>query len=85
MSSSLSRPSRPTTRWVKKALAMMKTELLAVHVANDPHFALDLGTFFMADDALRPYGTADLPTELRAPAPTPRVHGFESGSTAAEA
>lgn len=28
---------------LKDELAMMKTELLALHIANDPHFALDLG------------------------------------------
>lgn len=66
-------------------LAMMKTEILATHVANDPHFALDLGAFLMADAATRRFGTHDLPTELRASAPALRVHGFESGTAAAEA
>ncbi|KAJ8136458.1 hypothetical protein OY671_010329, partial [Metschnikowia pulcherrima] len=31
--------------------AMMKTELLSLHVASDPRFALDVGTFVMADAA----------------------------------
>lgn len=66
-------------------LAMMKTELLAVHVASDPHFALDLGTFFMIEAATRTFGAHDMPSDLRANAPTPRVHGFESGTAAAEA
>jgi len=66
-------------------LAMMKTELLAVHVASDPHFALDLGTFIMVDNASRLSGYYGMPSELRANAPSPRVHGFESGSAAAEA
>jgi ParB family chromosome partitioning protein len=65
-------------------LAMMKTELLAVHVASDPRFALDLGTFYMVDAATRLYGAGDLATELRANAPSPRVHGFESGTLAVE-
>lgn len=65
-------------------LAMMKTELLAVHVASDPRFALDLGTFYMVDAATRLYGAGELATELRANAPSPRVHGFESGTLAAE-
>ncbi|WP_422057857.1 ParB/RepB/Spo0J family partition protein [Sphingomonas sp.] len=66
-------------------LAMMKTELLAVHVANDPHFALDLGTFIMVDSATRLTSYHGMPSELRANAPSPRVHGFESGTPAAEA
>jgi len=66
-------------------LAMMKAELLAVHVASDPHFALDLGTFFMIEAATRTFGAHDMPSDLRANAPSPRVHGFESGTAAAEA
>jgi len=65
-------------------LAMMKTELLAVHVASDPRFALDVGTFIMADAATRHFGSSDLASELRARAPSPRVSGFESGTLAAE-
>jgi ParB family transcriptional regulator, chromosome partitioning protein len=64
-------------------LAMMKTELLAVHVANDPAFALDLGTFIMVEAASRTMGTWSIPSDLRANAPTPRVSGFESGTHAA--
>lgn len=70
---------------LRDELAMMKTELLAVHVASDPHFALDLGTFIMVDNATRLSGCWGMPSELRANAPTPRVHGFESGAPAAEA
>lgn len=66
-------------------LATMKTELLAVHVASDPHFALDLGTFIMADNATRLSSYYGMPSELRANAPSPRVHGFESGTAAAQA
>lgn len=66
-------------------LAMMKTELLALHVASDPQFALDLGIFFMAEAALRIIGSYGLPTDLRAQAPTPRAHGFVSVTPAAEA
>lgn len=65
-------------------LAMMKTELLSVHVASDPRFALDVGTFIMADAATRHYGSSDLASELRARAPSPRVASFESGTLAAE-
>lgn len=65
-------------------LAMMKTELLAVHVASDPHFALDLGTFIMVDNAMRTMSYHGMPSELRANAPSPRVGGFESGAPAAE-
>lgn len=66
-------------------LAMMKTELLAVHVASDPHFALDLGTFIMVDNAMRTMSYHGMPSELRANPPSPRVGGFESGTPAAEA
>jgi ParB family chromosome partitioning protein len=64
-------------------LAEMKTELIRVHVASDPRFALDLATFFMADTATRMFGRTDLATELRAEAPSCRVSGFESGAAAA--
>jgi ParB family chromosome partitioning protein len=77
-------PAKPAiSQRLADELAMMKTELLAVHVASDPHFALDLATFFMADAATRRFGTADLPTDLRATVPSPRVHGFASGMPAA--
>lgn len=65
-------------------LAMMKTELLSAHVASDPRFALDVGTFIMADAATRHYGSSDLASELRARTPSPRVASFESGTLAAE-
>lgn len=65
-------------------LAMMKTELLAVHVASDPHFALDLGTFIMVDNATRMMGYYAMPSDLRANAPSPRVTHFRSDMPAAE-
>ncbi|WP_067736901.1 ParB/RepB/Spo0J family partition protein [Novosphingobium naphthalenivorans] len=65
-------------------LAMMKTEMLAVHVASDPRFALDLGTFIMADAATRLYGSMELGSDLRARVPSPRVANFESGTQAGE-
>jgi ParB family chromosome partitioning protein len=73
----------PISQRLADELAMMKTELLQVHVASDPHFALDLGTFFMVDAAIS-HRSFDLPSDLRATAPSPRVHGFESGTAAAE-
>lgn len=69
---------------LKDELAMMKTELLALHIANDPHFALDLGTFIMVDEACR-LGYYGMPSELRARAPSPRVSGFTSDTPAAQA
>lgn len=65
-------------------LAEMKAELLRVHVASDPRFALDLATFTMADAATRKYGSSDLATELRANAPYSRLTGYKSGTPAAE-
>ncbi|CUS45792.1 ParB/RepB/Spo0J family partition protein [Sphingomonas sp. AR_OL41] len=64
-------------------LAAMKTELIAIHVASDPVFALDLGTFIMVEAASRPMDSDDVPSELRAIRPTPRVQGFDSGTPAA--
>ncbi|WP_339348713.1 ParB N-terminal domain-containing protein [uncultured Sphingomonas sp.] len=64
-------------------LATMKTELLAVHVASDPAFALDLATFIMAERATRTFGCADIPSELRADAAPVRARDFESGTAAA--
>lgn len=70
-------------------LAIQKTELVAIHVANDPHFALDLGVFIMADRALaeQNFGGAgpDLPSELRASVPQTGAADFRSGSQAAAA
>lgn len=64
-------------------LATMKTELLAVHVASDPAFALDLATFVMAERATLTFGSADIPSELRADAAPVRTRDFESGTAAA--
>lgn len=72
----------PISQRLADELAIMKTELLRVHVASDPHFALDLGTFFMVDAALG--FRHDLPSDLRATAPYSRVPGFESDTPAAE-
>jgi ParB family chromosome partitioning protein len=73
----------PISQKLAEELAIMKTEILRLHVASDPHFALDLGTFFMVDVALgRSYGH---PSELRAAAPYSRVPGFESDTQAGEA
>ncbi|MDI1295429.1 MAG: ParB/RepB/Spo0J family partition protein [bacterium] len=64
-------------------LAEMKAELLRVHIASDPRFALDLAAFFMADAATRTYGSAERATELRANTPTSPLHGYESDTPAA--
>ncbi|EKU73314.1 MULTISPECIES: ParB/RepB/Spo0J family partition protein [Sphingomonadales] len=67
-------------------LAVMRTELVALHVANDPHFAMDLGTFVMVDAAHRKFGGAyDLASGLKAPLPERRVGNFVSETAAAEA
>lgn len=63
-------------------LAMMKTELLALHVASDPAFALDLATFILADASGHHY--PPVPSELRGSTPARLIHGFESGMPAAE-
>lgn len=78
-------PGKPVvSQRLADELAMMKTELLSLHVASDPRFALDVGTFIMADAATRHYGSMDLASDLRARSPSPRVANFESGTLAAE-
>jgi ParB family chromosome partitioning protein len=63
-------------------LAMMKTELLALHVASDPAFALDLATFILADTSSHQFPR--VPSELRGPTPARLIHGFESATPMAE-
>lgn len=72
----------PISQRLADELAIMKTEMLRIHVASDPHFALDLGTFFMVDATLG--YRHDLPSDLRANAPCLRVSGFQSDTPAAE-
>ncbi|WP_404478680.1 ParB/RepB/Spo0J family partition protein [Novosphingobium sp. BL-52-GroH] len=67
---------------LRDELAVMKTQMLALHIANDPAFALDLGTFIMAHEACT-RGWTGMPSELRAMAPSPRVANFESTTAAA--
>jgi ParB family transcriptional regulator, chromosome partitioning protein len=65
-------------------LAEMKSELLRIHIASDPRFALDLGTFWMVDKAFRIDDAADLATDLSAKQPGSAPAGFHSGTLAAE-
>lgn len=72
----------PISQKLAEELALMKTEILRVHVASDPHFALDLGAFIMADAAVA--YRYDMPSDLRATVPSSRVGNFESDTPAAE-
>lgn len=67
---------------LRDMLAMMKTELLAVHVASDPAFALDLGTFIMVDRECR-YAGCEVPSELRASEPSRLLGDFKPETSAA--
>jgi ParB family chromosome partitioning protein len=67
---------------LREMLGMMKTELLAIHVANDPAFALDLGTFIMVDRECR-YAAYDIPSDLRASVPSPLLGDFKPETSAA--
>ncbi|SER14911.1 ParB/RepB/Spo0J family partition protein [Sphingobium sp. YR768] len=67
---------------LREMLAMMKTELLAVHVASDPAFALDLGTFIMVDRESR-LASFDIPSDLRASAPSRLLLDFKPATAAA--
>jgi len=69
---------------LSQELAEMKSELLRVHIASDPRFALDLGTFWMVDKATRHSGGFDLATELKADKPYSGLTGYQSGTLAAE-
>jgi len=63
-------------------LAMMKVELLALHVASDPAFALDLAGFILADASTTAYGYRT-PSELRGPEPAQLAADFSSDMPAA--
>ncbi|MBU2168953.1 MAG: chromosome partitioning protein ParB, partial [Alphaproteobacteria bacterium] len=67
---------------LREMLAMMKTELLAVHVASDPAFALDLGTFIMIDRESR-LASFDMPSDLRASVPSRLLPDFKPETAAA--
>ncbi|MBF7013743.1 ParB/RepB/Spo0J family partition protein [Novosphingobium resinovorum] len=68
-------------RRLREMLAAMKCEILALHVAQHPTFARDLGTFIMIDRE-RQKDTDDIPSTLSAPMPPASIHGF-SGETRA--
>lgn len=80
-------PRKPTlSQKLVDRLSVMRTELVALHVANDPHFAMDLGTFIMIDAAHRKFGGAyDLASGLKAPLPDRRVGNYVTETAAAEA
>jgi ParB family chromosome partitioning protein len=67
---------------LREMLAMMKTELLAVHVANDPAFALDLGIFLMVERECG-HRPCTVPSDLCATAPQPLLADFKPETTAA--
>ncbi|MGN7930549.1 ParB/RepB/Spo0J family partition protein [Sphingopyxis sp. 22461] len=77
--------SRPAiSQRLANELAMMKAELLRLHIASDPRFALDVGTFIMVEGALQRYGRSNLASELSANTAPSLEIGFESGALAAE-
>ncbi|AOF94570.1 ParB/RepB/Spo0J family partition protein [Sphingobium sp. RAC03] len=81
--SSIVGDARPAmSQRLREMLAMMKTELLAVHVASDPAFALSLGTFIMVDRESR-LGSFDMPSDLRASAPSRLLPDFKPATAAA--
>ena len=69
---------------LSQELAEMKSELVRVHIASDPRFALDLGTFWMVDKATRHSDAYYLATELKADKPWSALTGFQSDTLAAE-
>ena len=71
-------PKTGISQQLAEELAHQKVEMVAVHVAHDPHFALDLGTFIMVDQR----SGYSLPSELRAGTPASRIGDFKSGSLA---
>jgi ParB family chromosome partitioning protein len=79
-------PRKPTLKGKTiDRLSTMRTELIALHVASDPNFAMDLGTFIMVDKALRTYGAYDFASGLKAPKPDSRIGNFATETAAAEA
>lgn len=78
-------PGKPAySQRLSQELAEMKSELVRVHIASDPRFALDLGTFWMVDKATRRYGGQNLATDLKAEKAWSALTGFQSGTVAAE-
>lgn len=69
---------------LRDEMAIMRRTILSLHVASDPQFALDLGTFIMVDDACKK-GWNGMPSELRAREPSLPVNGFQDDSPAAQA
>lgn len=67
---------------LREMLAMMKTQILAIHVANDPTFALDLGIFIMVDRECR-YTACAIPSDLYASQPSPLLADFKPETPAA--
>ena len=75
--------TRPTiSQRLYDMMAMMKTQLLALHVASDPGFALDLGTFIMADEQYR-MASSGMPSDLHALIPSPPIADFKPETAAA--
>lgn len=70
------------SRRLLERLAMMKVELLRLHIAGNPGFALDLATFILADASSMTYGH-HVPSELRGPEPVKLVSDFDSDMPAA--
>ncbi|MGB3931781.1 MAG: ParB/RepB/Spo0J family partition protein [Sphingobium sp.] len=70
------------TQRLREMLAMMKTQILAIHVANDPTFALDLGIFIMVDRECR-YTPCNIPSDLHASQPSPLLADFKPDTPAA--
>ncbi|SEJ91949.1 chromosome partitioning protein, ParB family [Sphingobium sp. AP50] len=78
-------PARPIySQRLAQELAEMKSELVRVHIASDPSFALDLGTFWMADRATRHFGFEALASELRADKPWSPLTDYKSETAAAK-
>jgi hypothetical protein len=69
---------------LSQELAEMKSELVRVHIASDPSFAVDLGIFWMVDKATRHYGFDELATELKADKPWSPLTGYKSDTPAAQ-
>lgn len=69
---------------LQEELSYQRSEILALHVASDPHFALDLGTLVMVDAEISKQSSY-LASTLRASRPMSRVPDWKSDNPAAKA
>ena len=62
---------------IRDELAVMRTKLLSLHIANDPGFAVDLMVFQLADAQVKPGGSTERSCSLQGGAPGRAPLGYK--------